>query len=68
MSKPFFRLLTELSSRKWVSQVTGAFARSKVSRIFIPRFAQTSGIRIEDAEKQLQDYKSLNDFFTRRLK
>lgn len=68
MSKPFFRLLTELSSRKWVSQVTGAFARSKASRIFIPRFAQTYGIRIEDAEKHLQDYKSLNDFFTRRLK
>ncbi|SDN60497.1 phosphatidylserine decarboxylase [Paenibacillus sp. yr247] len=68
MSKPFFRLLTELSSRKWVSQVTGAFARSKASRIFIPRFAQTYGIRVEDAEKHVKDYKSLNDFFTRRLK
>lgn len=36
--------------------------------MFIPRFAQTYGIRIEDAEKHVKDYKSLNDFFTRRLK
>ncbi|MBD0381548.1 archaetidylserine decarboxylase [Paenibacillus sedimenti] len=68
MSKPFFRLLTELSSRKWVSQLTGAFAKSKVSRLFIPHFAKTYGIRIEDAEKHIKDYLSLNDFFTRRLK
>lgn len=68
MSKPFFRLLTELSSRKWVSQLTGAFARSKMSRHFIPRFAQTYGIPVQDAEKSIKEYKSLNDFFTRRLK
>ncbi|NEW04415.1 phosphatidylserine decarboxylase [Paenibacillus sp. SYP-B3998] len=68
MSKPFFRLLTELSSRKWVSQLTGAFAKSKASRLFITRFAQTYGIRIEDAEKHIKEYTSLNDFFTRRLK
>ncbi|WP_442603393.1 archaetidylserine decarboxylase [Paenibacillus sp. KN14-4R] len=68
MSKPVFRLLTELSSRKWVSQLTGAFAKSKVSRTLIPRFAKTYGISIEDAEKELHDYQSLNDFFTRKLK
>ncbi|MEW9700305.1 archaetidylserine decarboxylase [Paenibacillus sp. SI8] len=68
MSKPFFRLLTELSSRKWVSQLTGAFAKSRASRLFISRFAKSYGIRIEDAEKHIKDYASLNDFFTRRLK
>lgn len=68
MSKPFFRLLTELSSRKWVSQATGAFAKSKMSRRLIPRFAKTYGIHIEDAEKHMREYASLNDFFTRRLK
>lgn len=68
MSKPFFRLLTELSSRKWVSQITGSFAKSSASRLFITRFAKTYGIRIEDAEKGLSEYRSLNDFFTRRLK
>jgi phosphatidylserine decarboxylase len=68
MSKPLFRLLTELSSRKWVSQLTGAFAKSKTSRHFIPHFTKTYGIRIEDAEKHISEYTSLNDFFTRRLK
>lgn len=68
MSKPFFRLLTELSSRKWVSQITGRFAKSKLSRRFVPRFAKAYGIRIEDAEKSLHEYQSVNEFFTRKLK
>jgi phosphatidylserine decarboxylase len=68
MSKPLFRLLTELSSRKWVSQLTGAFAKSRASRYLIPRFAKTYGIRTQDAEKHITEYASLNDFFTRRLK
>lgn len=68
MSKPLFRLMTELSSRKWVSRMTGSLAKSKMSRRFIPRFAKTYGIRVEDAEKPIHEYGSLNDFFTRRLK
>lgn len=68
MTKPFFRLLTELSSRKSISRITGAFAKSAFSRRLIPWFAKTYGIRLEEAEKHWQDYRSLNDFFTRRLK
>jgi phosphatidylserine decarboxylase len=68
MAKPLFRLMTELSSRKTISRITGAFAKSRASRRLIPWFAQTYGIRIGDAEKNLRDYHSLNDFFTRRLK
>lgn len=68
MSKPLYRLLTELSSRKWVSQLTGKFAKSRMSKSLIPRFAKAYGIRIEDAEKPLSEYETLNEFFTRRLK
>jgi phosphatidylserine decarboxylase len=68
MAKPFFRLLTELSSRKSISWITGAFAKSSLSRRLIPWFAKTYGIRLDDAEKHWQEYRSLNDFFTRRLK
>ncbi len=64
----FFRLLTELSSRKWLSQGTGAFAKSKFSRLFIKRFAQTYQIHVAEAEHPLTTYESLNHFFTRRLK
>lgn len=66
--KPFFRLLTELSSRKWISRITGAFAQSGASRALIPKFAKSYGIRVEDAEKALHEYRTLNEFFTRRLK
>jgi phosphatidylserine decarboxylase len=68
MAKRFFRLLTELSSRKSISRVTGSFAKSRASRKLIPWFAKSYGIRIEDAEKHVRDYGSLNEFFSRRLK
>lgn len=68
MSKAFFKFMTELSSRKWISSMTGSFAKSKLSRSLIPWFAKTYGIRLEDAEKPHGDYESLNEFFTRRLK
>lgn len=68
VSNHFFRLLTELSSRKTVSRITGAFAEARMSRRLIPWFARTYGIPLEDAEKDWTEYGSLNDFFTRRLK
>lgn len=66
--KPLFRLMTELSSRKWVSRITGAFAQSPLSRRLIPRFARAYGIPLQDAEKAVHQYTTLNEFFTRRLK
>lgn len=68
MSRPLLRLMTELSSRKFVSRMTGRFAKSSLSRRWIPRFAAMYKIPIEEAEKKLADYGSLNEFFTRRLK
>ncbi|MBW7474494.1 archaetidylserine decarboxylase [Paenibacillus oenotherae] len=68
MAKWLLRSMTELSSRKWISRITGRFAQSHASRRFIPRFAKTYGISIEEAEKRLDEYSTLNEFFTRRLK
>ncbi|RXZ81216.1 phosphatidylserine decarboxylase [Paenibacillaceae bacterium] len=68
MAKWLFRAMTELSSRKWISRITGKFAQSSLSRGFIPRFAKIYAIRVEEAEKSVQEYGSLNEFFTRRLK
>lgn len=64
----FMRLITELSSNKLISKTTGRFAKSSISKIMIPKFAKLYGISINDAEKPLEQYASLNDFFTRRLK
>jgi phosphatidylserine decarboxylase len=68
MERRFLRALTELSSRKWVSRITGAFAKSAFSRRLIRKFAEVYRIPLEEAEKHPDQYKSLNEFFTRRLK
>ncbi|MFD2116547.1 archaetidylserine decarboxylase [Paenibacillus yanchengensis] len=68
MSNFLFRSFIELSSRKTVSKTTGALAKSSVSRLFIRRFAKLYHINIEEAELPIQQYKSLNQFFSRRLK
>lgn len=60
--------MTELGSRKWISRLTGRFAQSPASRRLIPRFAKMYGIAVHEAEKQLHEYGTLNEFFTRRLK
>ncbi|MGG4143584.1 archaetidylserine decarboxylase [Paenibacillus algorifonticola] len=62
------RAMTELSSRKSISRMTGRFAQSRASRRFIPRFAAMYGIKVAEAEKTLNEYATLNEFFTRRLK
>lgn len=66
--KPLYQLLTELSSRKSISKLTGKLAKSKLSRGFIPHFAKTYKINVSEAEKDIQEYPTLNAFFTRRLK
>lgn len=68
MTKWLLRAMTELSSRKWISRITGKFAQSSASRSMIPRFAKLYGIATHEAEKEIGEYHSLNDFFTRRLK
>ena len=68
MEHRLLRAMTELTSRKWLSRITGAFAKSSFSRRLIRRFARAYRISIDEAEKTIGEYKSLNEFFTRRLK
>lgn len=68
MAKKVMRLMTELSSRKWISQLMGHFSHSGFSRHIIPKFAKTYNIPLHEAEKDISEYRSLNEFFSRRLK
>ncbi|PYI54053.1 archaetidylserine decarboxylase [Paenibacillus flagellatus] len=61
-------LAAELTSVKWLSRLIGRFTRSRWSRALIPRYARAYAIRVEEAEKLPDAYRSLNDFFVRRLK
>ncbi|GAA0376332.1 archaetidylserine decarboxylase [Bacillus horti] len=66
--KPLYKLLTNLSSNKLISRTTGRFAKHRASKVFIHRFAKAYNININEAEKSIHEYESLNEFFTRRLK
>lgn len=67
MATKLLKLMTELTSRKWISKLMGKFSHSKISRLFIPTFVKTYNIPVHEAEKEIGEYRSLNDFFTRRL-
>lgn len=60
--------MTELTSRKWISRLMGRFSHSGASRLLIPTFAKSYGIPLEEAEKDIKEYRTLNEFFTRKLK
>jgi phosphatidylserine decarboxylase len=68
MNRWLLRAMTELTSRKFVSRLTGRLAKSPLSRRMIPRFAKLYRIAVHEAEKPVEQYGSLNEFFTRRLK
>jgi phosphatidylserine decarboxylase len=68
MVKHFLRLMTELSSHRSISKLMGALSHSRISRLFIPTFIRTYHIPATEAEKNLEEYHSLNEFFSRRLK
>ena len=63
-----YRLLIELTNRKSTSRILAKFTNSTISRILIPSFVKVYNIRLDEIEKPLVEYKSLHEFFTRKLK
>lgn len=51
-----------------ISKAAGKFASSSISRLVIKPFARKFSINVQEAELPLQEYKTLNAFFTRKLK
>lgn len=68
MVKQLLRLMTELSSHRWLSRLMGSFSHSRISRFLIPAFIKTYQIPSAQAEKNPGEYLTLNEFFSRRLK
>ena len=63
-----YRLLIELTNRKTVSRILAKFTNSDVSRILIPSFVKVYRINLDELEKPLHEYKTLQELFTRKLK
>lgn len=68
MAQKMMRLFTEAYSRKWIASLTGRFSQAAISRPLIPLFAKMYNIPHQEAEKAIGEYRTLNEFFTRRLK
>ncbi|MBN2908689.1 phosphatidylserine decarboxylase [Polycladomyces sp. WAk] len=63
-------LLTLLHAlpKKTISRWMGRFARSPVSKRFIPYYIKRFDINLSEVEKPWEEYESLMEFFVRRLK
>jgi phosphatidylserine decarboxylase len=68
MKKNLYRAFVELTGGPIVSNVMKAFATSKMSKIIIPSFAKTFNIDQSEMKYDIQQYKTLHDFFIRELK
>lgn len=64
----WYRLGLNLVSYKGLSRMTGYLTQTSWSRHLIPWYAKKFDIRTDEAEKDLKEYRSLNEFFIRRLK
>ncbi|SDN44874.1 archaetidylserine decarboxylase [Alkalicoccus daliensis] len=68
MKKKTYQLLMDLTHNPLYASVLKRSVESRLSRWIVPSFAKTFKINEEEAEKQINDFYSLQDFFTRHLK
>jgi len=60
--------LMNMIPKNAISRAAGKFAYSGASRLIIPYFARRFNINVDEAEKDLEEYPNLVQFFTRHLK
>ncbi|UTT42181.1 phosphatidylserine decarboxylase [Exiguobacterium aurantiacum] len=63
-----YQTLFELNATPVIAKRLRAFAESPASRTFIPSFAKTYQINLDEAAEPIEAYPSLHAFFTRHLK
>ncbi|MBS4191379.1 phosphatidylserine decarboxylase [Bacillus sp. FJAT-49705] len=68
MIQSIYRLFIELTNGKITSGLIRRFACSKASRMFIPSFSKVYQINQDEMEQTLEEFLTLHEFFTRRLK
>lgn len=60
--------LLNLLPKNLLSRFIGFLANLSISKAFVPWFAKRYKINLDEAEKDISDYPTLNQFFTRHLK
>lgn len=68
MLKKFFKLFVELTGHPVSSRLLQSITKSRGSRVLNRLFIRTYGIKLDEAEKSIKEYNSLQSLFTRKLK
>ncbi|WP_064092432.1 phosphatidylserine decarboxylase [Rossellomorea aquimaris] len=68
MKQTIYRSFIELTNKKWSSFILRKFVQSPMSAPFIPSFIKTFNINVDEIEGSVTDYKTLHEFFIRKLK
>lgn len=68
MIQGIYQLVIELTNGRWSSAILKRFARSRLSRFFVPSFAKVYHLNQDEMEKELTEYPTLHDLFIRTLK
>lgn len=67
MKKHIFKSFVELSGSPISSSLLKTFTTSRISKLLVKPFASFYDILVDEAEYPIDQYSSLNDFFTRSL-
>lgn len=67
VKRHFYQRLIELTNRPSTSSLLKTFTKSKASKWIIPSYIKTFRIDATLAEKSVDEFESLHDFFTRQL-
>ncbi|MGM9987669.1 MAG: phosphatidylserine decarboxylase [Bacillaceae bacterium] len=68
MMKALYRALIELSNNRYISAGLRRFSRSRFSKVLIPSYIRIFHIRTDEIKKDLSEFESLHDLFTRQIK
>ncbi len=63
-----YRFFIELTNHNFSSSVIRRFSLSSLSKYFLKSYGNVYKLNMDEAEKELHEYRSLHDLFTRKLK
>ncbi|MGJ9381652.1 phosphatidylserine decarboxylase [Salipaludibacillus sp. CF4.18] len=68
MKKEMYKLMLELTNNPVYSRLLKDFVSTKLSKPFVSSFAKVYGVNLGELAREVTDYPTLGEFFTRELK
>lgn len=68
MRRTLYRLMIELTNGRFTSYILRTFAQSRFSSVILSSYAKVFHLNQDEMEKELKEYRTLHELFTRKLK